>query len=146
MGILYTGYWANCLRESVFLGIYFYLYEGLRWKFTSNGGARAVWGIPLAGGLSGSMAWFLSFPFDFVKTQIQSQPLRTLSGSQATTHVPMKNSPTLWRMVLHLCREKGLLGLYAGVTPTVLRSFMVSATRFSVYELVKGACEKFEVV
>lgn len=63
------------MRELVFLGTYFYTYEGLRVFLQSAVSKKqvidkdhtAAWTVPLAGGISGAWAWFVSFPLDCIK-------------------------------------------------------------------------------
>jgi len=138
VGILYTGHSVNTLRECVFLGTYFYTYEGLRDLFqrrpggADNGdggrigfGLTSSIGVPLAGGISGAWSWFVSFPLDCVKAGVQSQSL--LGGVE-------RHKLTAMDVLRELYRTKGVSGLYAGVTPSIVRAFIVSGTRFSAYE------------
>jgi len=113
--LLYTGHGVNTVREGVFLATYFYAYEGLREQ-----GGNSRWVIPVAGGLSGALAWFVSFPLDCIKAGIQGRPVGDRIGA--------------WMVATNLLREKGVAGLYSGVTPSLVRSFLVSGSRFSAYE------------
>ena len=149
--VIYTGHVINTFREGAFLGTYFYTYEGMRFflqhKFdpiqqeegvNSKGGA---WTVPLAGGLSGAWAWFLTFPLDCVKAGVQGQVLprkgKHLSESniKATT-VPHKLGA--FEVLRELLESKGWKGLYSGVSPSIMRAFLVSASRFSAYEIVSS--------
>lgn len=134
---LYTGHGVNTAREGLFLGTYFYTYEGIRFSLkntlgsNSDGAIISQLAIPLAGGMSGAWAWFVSFPLDCIKTQIQGLPPK-LTGSSGNKMVAIGS----WDVLRTLVRAKGWLGLYAGVTPSIARAFLVSSTRFSAYELV----------
>jgi hypothetical protein len=77
-------------------------------------------------GLSGAAAWLLSFPLDTVKTAVQGRPLDAprVAAMDAARNI--------------LLRRGGLLGLYSGAVPSVMRAFIVSGTRFSTYEAVAG--------
>lgn len=136
--VLYTGHGVNTAREGVFLGTYFYTYEGVRFSLKNrfghytDGPITSQLAIPLAGGVAGAWAWFVSFPLDCIKAVIQGQvPPRLIvtGGSKMAPIGPMDALKTL-------VRTKGWLGLYAGVTPSIARAFLVSSTRFSAYELV----------
>jgi hypothetical protein len=72
-------YWllqaVNTVREAFFLGTYFYTYEGLR-VFLQSAVSKtkvvdkdhtAAWTVPIAGGISGAWAWFITFPLDCIK-------------------------------------------------------------------------------
>jgi len=45
-------------------------------------------------------------------------------------------------VVRSLLASKGLAGLYSGVLPSITRAFIVSASRFSVYEGVLSFMRK----
>lgn len=146
--ILYLGHGINTMREGVFIGIYFYTYEGMRIKldqifgnndYSTNKGTRIeekapAWTIPFAGGISGAWAWFVSFPLDCVKAGVQGQSLSSnIATSTSSNKHHLKGMVTVFRDLL---RNKGWIGLYSGVTPSIMRAFIVSSTRFSAYEMV----------
>lgn len=137
--ILYTGHACNTLRETTFISVYFYVYEGLRHDLIHYQRKQQYqqqqqqhnsptvdesfhkWAIPVAGGLSGAIAWAISFPLDCVRAGVQGQ---TLPPTQSARSV-----------FQHLIQTRGFLGLYAGVAPSILRAFLVSGSRFSAYEM-----------
>lgn len=122
---LYTGHSVNTLREMVFLGSYFGIYEHSKSYLTAV--LHADISIPLAGGLSGAIGWFISFPLDCIKSNMQGVPLRRFS-------VIDSNRSTMYSTARTLVQKHGLLGLYNGLLPSVVRAFLVSSTRFSAYE------------
>jgi solute carrier family 25 carnitine/acylcarnitine transporter 20/29 len=124
---LYTGIGVNTLRETTFISTYFFVYEGLRKELTThvNQGGRLLspqLAIPVAGGLSGAIAWTVSFPLDCIRAGVQGQEL---------FGVARKGAIQVFR---ELIAHRGFLGLYAGVAPSIIRAFLVSGTRFSSYE------------
>jgi len=124
---LYRGAAVNCVREAVFLATYFAVYEHAKAALR-----EPAWGLPLplataaAGGLAGALGWTLSFPLDTLKTAVQG----------ASLAAPREPAALLLR---RLVAARGVAGLWAGVGPSVLRAFLVSSTRFSVYELTLDA-------
>ena len=137
IGIVYTGHGINTLRECVFIGPYFFLYEGLRETLVTKlqkeqkqqSGSRSnsnsfEWGIkiavPVAGGLAGASSWFLSFPLDLVRSRVQGQALP-----------PTKRA---WQLARELVKDRGFLALYTGSSASIARAFLVSGSRFSAYE------------
>ena len=120
ISILYTGHTINTLREATFLGTYFYCYEGLREHVSLFVPTQVA--IPVAGGCSGAVAWFVSFPLDCVRAGVQGQNLDSL------------NRPSAWHVLSNLISERGIRGLYSGVSPSIVRAFLVSGSRFSAYE------------
>jgi len=120
LGVLYTGHTVNTIREGAFMASYFFVYEGLREMLLQTPAAAGV-AIPLAGGMAGAVAWFLSFPLDCMRAGVQGQQL---AGTRIGAIQVLQN----------LLRTKGIRGLYAGVAPSIVRAFLVSGSRFSAYE------------
>ena len=148
--VLYYGHAVNTARETVFLMTYFFLYEGFRhqlghWGIAAkhsndnNDGDDSTaihqLAIPVAGGLSGALAWTVSFPLDCVRAGVQGQDLLHTAQRQ-------KTAAQVLQSILH---TKGLGGLYHGVAPSIARAFLVSGSRFSAYEttlyLLRGGRE-----
>ena len=126
---LYIGHGVNTLREVVFLGTYFTVYEHLKvtlFRFTNNVSSSSIV-IPIAGGCSGAIGWFISFPLDLIKANKQ--------GIIINEH-NLKNRKSLYQITKMLLDTRGIVGLYSGVVPSIVRAFIVSSTRFSVYEFV----------
>ena len=124
MKILYTGHVVNTARESVFFAYYFYTYEGIREVFIHNINKPAQIAIPLSGGLSGGISWFVSFPLDCMKAGVQGQDIQK--------GVTLKTSGL--NVAKQSWETKGMKGLHSGVTPTLIRAFLVSESRFRAYE------------
>jgi hypothetical protein len=97
-----------------------------------------AWTIPFAGGISGAWAWFVSFPLDCVKAGIQGQTLSTVAeNGERIKNDKLQKMNAVFR---DLIKTKGWRGLYAGVSPSIMRAFIVSSSRFSAYELVVKLC------
>jgi solute carrier family 25 carnitine/acylcarnitine transporter 20/29 len=153
--ILYTGHGVNTLREMTFLATYFGLYEVLRdslyyhhhttlrddpadaasHRQCSSG---PLWTIPLAGGISGAVAWIVSFPLDCVRAGVHGQDLFVPPPHKRRT------ARDVFRRLVH---TRGIFGLYSGVTPSILRAFLVSGSRFTAYEtslwFLRGGRDKY---
>ena len=122
--LLYTDYVVNTAREGVFLASYFYTYEGMREEFIHNINIPTQIAVPVSGGLAGALSWFVSLPLDCIKAGIQGQNIEKgviprINGLEV--------AKSLWK-------TKGFKSLYSGVTPTLIRAFLVSGSRFSAYE------------
>ena len=68
----------------------------------------------LCGGTAGAIGIFIGFPFDLVKTQIQSFPGRF---------------PSAWSCFKHTVKEGGFSSLYRGCIPPVMMQGMQAAAR-----------------
>jgi len=135
--IVYTGHFVNTIREVSFIGPYFFFYEGLRetfirkqhelrqeqqyqyWAYPSFV-TNVKLAIPIAGGLSGALSWFISFPLDCIRAGVQGQSMPPQKGA--------------FRVCRELILTKGIRGLYAGSSASIVRAFLVSGSRFSAYE------------
>lgn len=127
---LYRGHFVNSIREMVFLSTYFMVYENVKETLKERVNLGMKLAVPLSGGISGATGWLISFPLDNIKTNIQG--------------IALSSSPEkAIDITKRLLKEKGIRGLYFGVAPSVIRSFIVSATRFSVYESAMHALVTF---
>jgi len=146
--IVYTGHSINTVREVSFIGPYFFFYEGLRDTFIRKQQefrqqqnqcqdqnwtypyllSNAKLSIPMAGGISGALSWFISFPLDCIRAGVQGQSMP-----------PTKGAFCVYRDLIMI---RGIRGLYAGSQASIIRAFLVSGSRFSAYEgalwLIRG--------
>ena len=131
LSALYTAHTVNTMREMVFLGTYFGVYEHckdyfcrvfINW-FSLPGMELKVFAIPFAGGLSGAIGWFVSYPLDCIKGNQQ----------QVVSSIDKKPWISVGRDII---AKNGIIGLYSGVSMSIIRAFIVSASRFSCYEFV----------
>lgn len=125
--ILFRGHLVNTLRECIFLGTYFGVYENLKVTFQTYFSETLA--IPLSGGAAGGVGWFISFPLDSIKGRIQSYDLKSQPPSSIQT---LKN-------IVH---ERGLIGMYRGLGPSLARAFIVSSSRFSIYEAALSSARR----
>ena len=71
--------------------------------------------------LAGSSAWITSYPFDFIKTLQQAQPIYT-------------KSLTIKQIIKDTLNNYGFKGFYRGLTPCLIRSIPVNIANLWVYE------------
>ncbi|RKO92195.1 mitochondrial carrier domain-containing protein [Blyttiomyces helicus] len=90
----------------------------------------------ISGGIAGVTAKCAVMPFDVVRKRLQVQgPDR---NSYALGSIPRYN-PSFTRCVAQIVRHEGVLALYKGVVPGVLKAAPSSAVTFFVY----GECRKY---
>jgi solute carrier family 25 carnitine/acylcarnitine transporter 20/29 len=91
------------------------------------------------------MGWFTSFPLDSIKSSIQgtfsvdTSPVATFDKSKSIGTLSASAShsnPSTLSVARTMLRQRGLAGLYSGVGPSLMRAFLVSSSRFAVYEWV----------
>lgn len=87
-----------------------------------NGIARKevpTWKIATYGGLAGEALWLASYPFDVVKSKMQSDGFGT-----GQKYASMRDA------VQQTWRGEGMRGFWKGLGPTLLRAMPVSAGTF----------------
>ena len=70
------------------------------------------WALLLAGGLAGPASWIVTFPFDVVKTRVQS------------VVNPSRDHPyrTVFSTIVNSYRSEGFGVFFKGLQPTLIRS------------------------
>ena len=132
---LFVGHGVNTSREVVFLSTYFSVYEYSKTWLAAVAGLPAQAAVLVAGGISGSTGWFVSFPLDCIKSNLQG---RAFGPDWRSTQ------PSALTVAQTLLRQKGIAGLYAGVVPSIARAFIVSSSRFAAYEGTLWALRRAE--
>ncbi|KAK4888409.1 carrier protein ymc1 [Elasticomyces elasticus] len=129
---LYRGTAVTFLREAQAYGFWFLAFEYLMQSdVTRNKITRKdipTWKIALYGGLAGEALWISSYPFDVVKSKMQTdgfgenQRYKSMRDAFAQTF-----------------RQEGMGGFWRGIGPTLLRALPVSAGTFATVEMVMRA-------
>ena len=122
---LYRGSAVTIIREAQAYGVWFLTYEYLmNADATRNNINRKEISTPkiaLYGGLAGEMLWLASYPFDVVKSKMQTD-----SFGDKMRYKTMRDCFTqTWR-------QEGMIGFWRGIGPTLLRAMPVSAGTFAV--------------
>jgi len=125
-GGLYRGTGVTLLREAQAYGFWFLTFEYLMTREAKHHGREAIpaWKIALYGGLAGEALWLASYPFDVVKSKLQSDGLQGIEKQYNGTIDCTKKT---WA-------KEGMRGFWKGIGPTLLRAMPVSAGTFFVVE------------
>ncbi|NXX24893.1 ORNT1 protein, partial [Nicator chloris] len=120
---LYRGLSSNLLREVPGYFFFFGGYELSRTFFAAGRPKDELGPIPLllSGGFGGSCLWIAVYPVDCVKSRIQ---VLSMAGKQAG----------FMGTFVTIVRTEGVLALYSGLTPTMIRAFVANAALFLAYE------------
>jgi solute carrier family 25 (mitochondrial carnitine/acylcarnitine transporter), member 20/29 len=122
---LYRGTAITLLREAQAYGVWFLSYE-----FFMNADAKrnkierkeiSTPRVAFYGGLAGEMLWLGSYPFDVVKSKMQTDAF----GSKAR-YKSMRDC------FAQTYKSEGMFGFWRGIGPTLLRAMPVSAGTFAV--------------
>lgn len=117
----YHGLVSTFAREMPGYFFFFGAYELSRSMFAKDGGSKSDIGIlrtGLCGGLGGVSFWLSVFPADVVKSRVQidsNGPLAKKSFVGALSHI---------------AKTEGMLKLYSGLGPTIIRSFFATGALF----------------
>ncbi|KAF2166182.1 hypothetical protein M409DRAFT_55051 [Zasmidium cellare ATCC 36951] len=125
---LYRGTSVTLLREAQAYGFWFLTFEYLMNQDAKrNAYARkdiATWKIATYGGLAGEMLWISSYPFDVIKSKMQTDGF-----GEKQRYKSMRDA------FAQTFRQEGAMGFWRGIGPTLLRAMPVSAGTFATVEL-----------
>ncbi|EAQ83251.1 hypothetical protein CHGG_09655 [Chaetomium globosum CBS 148.51] len=129
---LYRGEAVTLLREAQAYGVWFLAFE---WLMNSDAERNKVqrkdiasWKVAFYGGLAGEALWLGSYPFDVVKSKMQTDGF----GAE-------QRYKTMRDCFAQTFRAEGLRGFWKGIGPTLLRAMPVSAGTFAVVEMTMRA-------
>jgi solute carrier family 25 carnitine/acylcarnitine transporter 20/29 len=129
---LYRGEAVTILREAQAYGVWFLAFE---YMMNADAARNKVerkeissWKVAFYGGLAGEALWLGSYPFDVVKSKMQSDGF----GAEQK----YKGMNDCFRQTF---RAEGLRGFWKGIAPTLLRAMPVSAGTFAVVEATMRA-------
>jgi len=162
---LYRGQAVTLLREAQAYGVWFATYEFLMQGDVARRGLRGreevePWRLALYGGLAGEMLWLASYPFDVVKSKMQSDGLVVQGAGRKTETIAQAANRAFGEGAVGVreadvkdaaevkfgvqkygsmrdCfsqtwRQEGMRGFWKGIGPTLLRAMPVSAATFFV--------------
>eukprot|EP00521_Asterionellopsis_glacialis_P015159 CAMPEP_0195296106 /NCGR_PEP_ID=MMETSP0707-20130614/18796_1 /TAXON_ID=33640 /ORGANISM="Asterionellopsis glacialis, Strain CCMP134" /LENGTH=293 /DNA_ID=CAMNT_0040357517 /DNA_START=216 /DNA_END=1094 /DNA_ORIENTATION=+ len=122
---MFVGLDAQLMRDAPFYAFFFGGYELNCYLFRTY-----VPTMPdelnyfLSGGFAGMFGWVAAMPFDVPKTNVQSAWDSKVFGSY-------------FPQMATIVKERGILGLYSGLGPTLLRAFPANAALFLGVETAK---------
>ena len=125
---IYRGTSVTLLREAQAYGAWFLTFEYLMNQDAKRyaGGRKEIptWKIAFYGAIAGEMLWLTSYPFDVVKSKMQTDGF----GQQ-------QRYKTMRDAFAQTFRQEGFAGFWRGLGPTLLRAAPVSGGTFAVVEL-----------
>jgi solute carrier family 25 (mitochondrial citrate transporter), member 1 len=133
---LYKGVVPTMLRQGCNQAVNFTAYNMIKaklmdWQGTSE---LASWQSLLIGGLSGGMGPLVNNPLDVVKTRLQKQ---VVVPGKTPKYTGLVQSCVL------IAKDEGLLALWKGITPRLLRIMPGQAITFMTYEAVSAQMHRF---
>lgn len=116
----YAGIGPILMRDIPAFAAYFSLYEIAKDKLESSNSPSLWLSSCVAGGFAGVMSWAVVYPFDYLKSIVQTQPLEGRRGMVSIAQ--------------ELLRTKGPTVFFRGMSVAVLRALPVNSIVFPVYE------------
>lgn len=125
----YKGFWVTINRDVFSYGLYFLVFYSINDYYKRNKYDFDSLHQGLVGGLSGMAVWAVNYPFDTIKTIIQTRPIK-------------EKAPTQLQIFRELSNAGGLKEFYRGGTPSLLLSFTFSGFVFLFFEISKNLMMK----
>lgn len=125
---LYRGTAVTLLREAQAYGFWFLTFEYLMQNDAKRNRILRreipTWKIALYGGIAGEVLWLSSYPFDVIKSKMQTDGF-----GEKQRYKNMRDAfAQVWR-------SEGAVGFWRGIGPTLARALPVSAGTFATVEL-----------
>jgi len=117
---LYAGIGATGIRQASGVGVRFALYGRVKALVTTD--PPQMWQSALAGGITGCASTILNHPIDVIKSRIEAQ-----DGKQ-------KEYTGTFQALRSILRDEGVLALYRGLAPRLMKISIGQAITFSAYE------------
>lgn len=113
---LYKGLTMTMIRDGLGFASYFSVFNAL-----THSNSHSFGGILVIGGLTGSLSWFISYPFDVIKT-----------------HIQINNS---FNDIMSKFRSNPMQFLFKGLFITLLRAFLVNSMTFTTVHYILIHCD-----
>ncbi|OAL54904.1 mitochondrial carrier protein-like protein [Pyrenochaeta sp. DS3sAY3a] len=128
LGGVYRGTAVTFLREAQAYGVWFTTFEYLMNADAARNSIKrediSTFKVAFYGGLAGEMLWISSYPFDVVKSKMQSDAF----GAEQKYKSMRDCFAKTWR-------AEGMGGFWRGIGPTLFRALPVSAGTFATVEV-----------
>ncbi|XP_012340447.1 solute carrier family 25 member 40 [Apis florea] len=124
---LWMGLSSTLLRDVPFSAIYWLHYETIKQKFHES--QQTFTFNFTAGAIAGSIAAFLTIPFDVVKTHKQIE----MGEKEIYSDNPGRSSGT-WTIIRKIYKQNGIKGLFTGLIPRVIKVAPACAIMIATFE------------
>eukprot|EP00547_Thalassionema_nitzschioides_P009751 CAMPEP_0194226604 /NCGR_PEP_ID=MMETSP0156-20130528/42208_1 /TAXON_ID=33649 /ORGANISM="Thalassionema nitzschioides, Strain L26-B" /LENGTH=200 /DNA_ID=CAMNT_0038959017 /DNA_START=199 /DNA_END=801 /DNA_ORIENTATION=+ len=125
--VLFRGHVANLGREGIFTMVYLGLYYDI---CRGDDDETNLLLVTATSSMTGGLAWVASYPFDTVKSVIQSSPAKKRLSTRNAIRLIMNRG------------ESSMSAFYRGCGASTGRAMLVTSTRMLVYEGTRGLFEK----
>ncbi|KAK2910241.1 mitochondrial glutathione transporter SLC25A40 [Channa argus] len=136
---LWRGLGPTLLRDMPFSALYWYNYErGKSWLCVQSNTKEPTFTITfVSGAVSGSIASIVTLPFDVVKTRRQVE-----LGELQARNLSRQVSSSTFNVMRRIVAQDGIVGLFAGFFPRLIKVAPACAIMISTYEFGKAFFRK----
>eukprot|EP00301_Raphidiophrys_heterophryoidea_P004446 c11929_g1_i1.p1 GENE.c11929_g1_i1~~c11929_g1_i1.p1 ORF type:complete len:306 (+),score=49.81 c11929_g1_i1:136-1053(+) len=129
VGALWKGVGPTLMRQGINQAVNFTAYQAFKAKWTEIRGGKELfaWQHFLCGGVSGALGPIANCPLDVVKTRLQKQ---VIIPGQVPKYTGMVQAVSL------IAREEGVISLWKGLEPRLMRIVPGQAITFMIFEKV----------
>lgn len=124
---IFTGMVPTFFRDVPTYGVYFYAYGQMKKylglnqnEFENTSIKHKTIKTMIAGGCAGTMSWIAGYPMDVVKSYVQYHP----------------HKKSMYTASKHLYTKYGIQYFYRGISPCLVRAFLVNGVVFVGYESI----------
>ncbi|EPS93893.1 hypothetical protein FOMPIDRAFT_1026390 [Fomitopsis schrenkii] len=122
------GYWVTVAREIPAYAGFYTAFEFSKRKFAERYGSQLpVWALLASGSTGGIAYWLACYPLDVVKSRVQLR-------ATPPTGTPVQYIAHELKAIV---TEGGWIGLFRGLSPSLLRSIPAAASTFAAFELTR---------
>jgi solute carrier family 25 carnitine/acylcarnitine transporter 20/29 len=144
IGKLYCGFTVNLAREGIFtmvyLGIYHWILEKEEIYYCNNNNNNNnsnnfnhIVFVTGTSAFTGALAWIITYPFDVIKTIIQSGSISNVNGN---INRNISNFNFLRQQIQTMYTNHGLKMFYRGCIPSTGRAMLVTSSRMLAYDQI----------
>jgi solute carrier family 25 thiamine pyrophosphate transporter 19 len=116
------------------MGLSFGIFSALSQWTTSATSVQGVLQTIGNGALAGFASKLIVYPLDTVKKRMQMQGV----SRHADYGIPIPNYASSYRCVIAIVRQEGVIALYKGTLPSLIKSMVTHSSTFTVYEVTSA--------
>jgi solute carrier family 25 protein 38 len=129
---LFSGLAPTLIRDAPYSGLYLLMFSNLRDMF-ADGSQENSMGTFVAAMIAGSVATVVTHPPDVVRTRLQLRRNMLAALGNAAHAAPL---PAV--RVGDIIRQEGVLALWSGIAPRVVRRTLQQAITWTLFERLLG--------
>jgi solute carrier family 25 thiamine pyrophosphate transporter 19 len=141
----YSGIGPTLFQIAPYMGLSFGIYSTLNNAIADANAASPLVGIQWAlsfvgsGAVAGLLSKLAVYPLDTVKKRMQ---VRHIPRCKSYGEIPVYGNS--WQCFTDILKREGIVGLYKGTGPSLLKSVITHSSTFAVYEVTLAVLESLD--